>query len=56
MARLKTAGLFALLTICARDPSPVGNDYRDLNKNARLDVYEDPTQSVEKRGYGLRYR
>ena len=35
------------------DPAPVltadGIRYRDLNKNGKLDVYEDPRQEVEKR-------
>jgi beta-glucosidase len=33
----------------ACDESPPANGYRDLNKNGRLDVYEDVTQAVDAR-------
>lgn len=38
-----------MLAICACDKSSVNNDFRDLNKNGHLDVYEDPTRPVENR-------
>jgi len=45
----KTAGLLVMLAICACDTSSVNDDFRDLNKNGRLDAYEDSTQPVENR-------
>lgn len=35
--------------LAACDESPPANGYRDLNKNGRLDVYEDVTQAVDAR-------
>ena len=42
-------GMIAMLTICACNNSSVNEDFRDLNKNGRLDVYEDPNGPVENR-------
>ena len=37
------------IATAACDESPPANGYRDLNKNGRLDVYEDVTQAVDAR-------
>jgi beta-glucosidase len=42
-------GMIAMLTICACNTSSVNEDFRDLNKNGHLDVYEDPNRPVENR-------
>ena len=43
------AGMIAMLTISACNTSSLNEDFRDLNKNGRLDVYEDPNRPVENR-------
>ena len=49
MIVLRGAGLFVVLAICACNAPTVSIDFRDLNKNGHLDVYEDSTQPIEKR-------
>jgi len=49
MIVLRSAGLFVVLAICACNAPTVSIDFRDLNKNGHLDVYEDSTQPIEKR-------
>ncbi len=40
---------FVCVVLAACNASPPADGYRDLNKNGRLDVYEDVTQPVETR-------
>jgi len=40
---------FVCVVLAACNASPPADGYRDLNKNGRLDVYEDVTQPVESR-------
>lgn len=49
MIVLRGAGLFVVLAIYACNAPIVSNNFRDLNKNGHLDVYEDSTQPIEKR-------
>ena len=44
-----TGGLFAIATAAAAQPSIYHNGWIDLNKNGKMDVYEDPSQPVKKR-------
>ena len=43
------AGMIAMMAISACNTSSLNEDFRDLNKNGRLDVYEDPNRPVENR-------
>ncbi len=45
--RLAAVVTFTVLAACSQ--SPPANDYRDLNKNGELDIYEDVTQTVAAR-------
>jgi beta-glucosidase len=45
--RLAVLVMLAVLAVCGRS-SPV-DGYRDLNRNGKLDIYEDATQTVEAR-------
>ena len=49
MIALRAAGLFVVLAICACNAPTVSNNFRDLNKNGHLDVYEDSIQPIELR-------
>ena len=43
MNYFRLAVVATCIAITACDESPPANGYRDLNKNGRLDVYEDVT-------------
>ena len=45
--RLAAVVTFTALAACSQ--SPPANDYRDLNKNGELDIYEDVMQTVAAR-------
>src|SRR5690349_4216765 len=44
---LSSALIISMMAFVQRASGPA--PYRDLNKNQKMDVYEDPSQSVEKR-------
>ncbi|MCO6477190.1 MAG: glycoside hydrolase family 3 C-terminal domain-containing protein [Phaeodactylibacter sp.] len=52
MKNLPLLIFLALLAACTSTPSD-NTPYRDLNKNGKMDVYEDPSQPIEARVNGL---